>query len=684
MSTLEDCTDALLQQKAVQSSNYERLESRLMEMERTKRSLFFGLKEIITDVERRWQDLCELREETARQQQQLQQSSVKFGALATFIGGEQKKSLRLRDALESCATAWTGCPARVAMLLRSLQERRVFMRQLSDVISGLQRLRGLVQVTRRVEAAKTLLHARMEEHVNMGKRVGAAVQQQHKRQTERLHYLQQCMITLRGEGETLWSDAQQKEQTLLLLQASHDRARLEHAAAEACNAIYRMALQDALTLTDRHSEVRERLALTARFTEWHSQQLREKLKMIEIYTTTVMNTLREQEQQCLTQKECAAAERKTTLSSTLLSRETQLKLREAIVKHERRVKGLRLVHAALRTFRRSQEQQRLHIQRERIAHESILAAARKAYEQRVTARRMFALQCEAREGLQAEETLTRGTIEEMESDTREVMAMQQQREEEQAQRLHEQEQQKQQQQALMGKHAAEKTKKEETIGEALSLITPKKGPTRRPHTEKKRSRSNAVVLSSALVRRTYPNMSQQQKEKKEEEEDEEITSPKSSVSSSIGATRAFGTRLPLSALKKGGPTKASPLRALPINMDIVGHSGKKRDRRENKNHNTGIKRAHAASPLPRPPVNANSTCALSTALSSAFTRSNFTTTNTNNTNNTTAATNPSAATVTGGLGKGRPLARPRPSAVITKDVWCEGKADDIFADVFSF
>ncbi|ORC86247.1 uncharacterized protein TM35_000291290 [Trypanosoma theileri] len=674
MSTLENCTDALLQQKAVQSSNYERLESRLMEMERTKRSLFFGLKEIITDVERRRQDLCELREETVRQQQQLQQSSVKFGALVTFIGSEQKKSLRLRDALESCATAWTGCPARVSLLLRALQERRVFMRQLSDVLIGLQRLRALVQVTRRVEAAKTLLQERMNEHVKMSERVEAAVQQQEKQQTERLQFLQACRIRLLSEGEELWHAAQQKEQWLLFIQSAYDRACLDHAAAEARNAIYRMALQEALTLTDRHGAVREHLALTARFTEWYSMQLREKRTMIEMYTHIIMDTLQAQEQHLITQKELAMEERKKTNSALLLSRETHVKICEAIAIHERRAEGLRLVHAAVRAFRRCQDQQRLHIHRERRAHESIMETARVAYEQRVAARRLFALQCEAREGLQAEETLTRGTIEEMEGDTREVMAQQQQQEE-QEQLLHEQQKQQQQEKLISRRVVAEK--KEETIGEALALITPKKGTTRRSHTEKKRPRSN-TVLSSAAIRRTYPNLSQQQKE----EVDEEEISPNSSVSS-IGATKTFGTRLPLSALKKR-TMKGSPLRTLPINVDMASNSGKKKDRRENKNHITGIKRTYTSSPLPRPPVNANSTCALSTALSSAFTRSNFNNTHTNTNTATAAAANPSAATVAGGLSKGRPLTRPRPSAVITKDVWCEGKADDIFADVFSF
>ncbi|RNF04253.1 BRCT domain-containing protein [Trypanosoma rangeli] len=265
MSTLESCTDALLQQKVVQASNYERLESRLMEMERAKRSLFFGLKEIITDVERRRQDFGELQEESARLQQQLQQGYVKFSALAAFMGEEQKKSIRLQDALESSTTAWTGCPARAAFLLRALQERNAFCRQMVDVVKALNRVRALVEVVQRVDAAKGLLKERLERLGAEAERLDGMLRESHKAEEMLQGELQGRTNAAQADAARVWLIFQEKERQLLALEAALAAARLSVSAGEEFNATYRMALQAALSMADACLDRRDRMAVVSTF-----------------------------------------------------------------------------------------------------------------------------------------------------------------------------------------------------------------------------------------------------------------------------------------------------------------------------------------------------------------------------------------------------------------------------------
>ncbi|KEG10174.1 BRCT domain-containing protein, partial [Trypanosoma grayi] len=397
MSTLENCTDALLQQKVVQSSNYERLESRLMEMERAKRSLFFGLKEVITDVERRRQDLGELREESARLQQQLQQGSVKFGALTAFMSEEQKKAVGLEETLESCATAWTGFPARVALLLRALQERSAFRQQLGEVVKSLNRVRTLVGVVQRVDATKVLLQERLNEQGKDAERISGILQQRQEDHETLQKDLRQRLGAAHDDGGQLWRDSQTKEQLLLLLEASWAVAHLSTAAAEGRNAVYRTSLQSALHVADAHCAVRERLALAVKFGEWRCAQLREAVAAGTAQVHTVTEALNSLVAAVVAQKECVILNRERVAQEAMgLREQLQHTVRTAVPALERRGASLRNLQAALCAFQDLQRARLVHIRREQTAREAAVTAARVAQEARAAARRLRALQQEAR------------------------------------------------------------------------------------------------------------------------------------------------------------------------------------------------------------------------------------------------------------------------------------------------
>ncbi|KEG07144.1 hypothetical protein DQ04_10751000, partial [Trypanosoma grayi] len=206
-------------------------------------------------------------------------------------------------------------------------------------------------------------------------------------------------------------------------------------------------------------------------------------------------------------------------------------------------------------------------------------------------------------------------------------------------------------------------------------------------TEKKRPHGHAEppagAAAAAGARRTYPETSQRRLQQRAQQQGEEEDSLNSSASS-LGAYLAFGTRLPLSALKKG--PRSPPLQPLPTNVDnrSYGCGGKKRERPRKSNGETVVKRIHAPSPLPRPPASGDGApCALSSALSSACARTGAAAVTTNATS-ATFTRGPGGVDGVAEKGKGRPPQhRPRPSVIVAKDAWGGGKTDDVFADIFS-
>ncbi|EKF98482.1 hypothetical protein TCSYLVIO_010618 [Trypanosoma cruzi] len=679
MSTLENCTDALLQQKVVQASNYERLESRLMEMERAKRSLFFGLKEIITDVERRRKDLGELQEESTRLQHQLQQGSVKFSALAAFMGEEQKKSMRLQEALESYATAWTGCPARAAFLLRALQERSAFCRQLADVVTALNRVRALVEAVQRVDVAKSLLQERLDRLESEAERLEAALRESHKKQGNLQEDLRGRSNVAQTDAMRAWRDSQEKGRQLLTLEVALQGAHLRSSAEEGLNAVYRMALQAALSIADACCGRRDQMAVVSKFKERLCTLGRDKITAVETRTRILTEVLTKRLADLNAQRECVVLQRERALHETTLLRDRQETMRGTAITVEHRMEFLQLMHSALQVFFRRQRARLFQMHRERAEREAALVSARAANEAFVLARRFRSLQQEAREGIVAEESLVRRTVEGNEMDERRG--------------IHEHATQ-----SFLMACTKEKARKEEmemkAAGAAASLpksppkilqrrtavtkdtddmcvhslrqITPKKtANTRRsraanavPHTDKKRPRSHAVLSAATVARRTYPASTQQQ-------EDGTNDAASDSSLNSLGEFLTLGTRLPLSALKS--TARRAPLQPLPTNVLAGGGSGRKKDVSKKGLTDAALRRVHNNSPLPRPPGSGNALCALSSALSSAFAR-----------------TGDAAGTNTPKSKNRLEAGKPRPSILVSKDAWGEGKADDVFADVFSF
>ncbi|RNF04254.1 hypothetical protein TraAM80_05390 [Trypanosoma rangeli] len=88
------------------------------------------------------------------------------------------------------------------------------------------------------------------------------------------------------------------------------------------------------------------------------------------------------------------------------------------------MQSLQLVRFALQMFRRKQRARLVDLYGERAEREEALLSVRAAYEARVSARRFRTLQQEAREGLVAEESLVRGTVEGNEVDARCVVGEQ--------------------------------------------------------------------------------------------------------------------------------------------------------------------------------------------------------------------------------------------------------------------
>ncbi|CAJ1020310.1 hypothetical protein Q4I32_002242 [Leishmania shawi] len=121
MSSLIQCTDDLLRQKAVQSSHYERLERQLLDGERCRRTAILALRQRAADVTRRGKDVADLRRENHQLADQLAQHALQLAALQCRSTEAKKRGLAAVERLEDGIRSFSGHPARVVLLVQALQ-----------------------------------------------------------------------------------------------------------------------------------------------------------------------------------------------------------------------------------------------------------------------------------------------------------------------------------------------------------------------------------------------------------------------------------------------------------------------------------------------------------------------------------------------------------------------------------
>ncbi|KAG8341389.1 hypothetical protein ERJ75_001005400 [Trypanosoma vivax] len=649
MSTLESCTDVLLQQKVVQSSNYERLESRLMEMERTKRLLFFGLKEAITDVERRRQDLNELQQENARLQQMLQRDHVRFDALAVYMRDERKKAVHLQEIMENCTTTWTGCPSRVALLARALQERQVFCTQMEGILIALKRIQELVTVVRLTEAVGVLLNTRLGEHGGEITRLEESVRCECQQLHTRMLHLKQCCSEAGERNAQLWCEAQSLDVLLFSSSIDVSAARLRSSEAEGRSAVMRSALQDALGVGDAHNARKERVMLASKFAMWHCS-------LFGCVKTVVMERW-EAAEGAATAQECALLKRHQRLSEERDqavqkcgdSKELSALMCLTADGLERRLSSLGILLAALYDFHGRQQTRANDVSCKKASLLTAVSAARSAHEARVIEQRLLLLQSEAREGLCAEESLTRSLFVDGEDNTRKVLITHLKQE---VRTLNEQLRQKQMRNAAA-------MDKADVLDTAVRPVLSERNSTRSSRTkaltEKKRPRGRTETLYvNAPERQTYPQSRHVQKERRESEQAEDDIKSSTHPGAALQERAIIGMRLPLQAVKssRGAAPIGSVVPDKPYQREgINASSGRKEPARRDPTISVSQHPSVVASPPPKPPS------ALS-VMSKKFSERN-------------TAHSPIQH-------------RPRPTPATSKDLWGSGKHEDIFADVFSF
>lgn len=218
--SLEHCADALLQQRAVQNTNYEHLEGVIHGLERSRRSACLSLMLAISDVNRKRKDLSELRRTTEQLDSQLGQDKLKLSALALFVSDDKKHHTEIAQLLAALSSGWAVLPPRITQLVRALQERRVLLqdaKKMEVVLSLLHDVMSCIGVVQRVlPAMKTRLHGqsvhaeqalvsihRKREAVQDGRTAEAAehdsLLQQHAAAVEATHAAQQQIHMMRAE-----------------------------------------------------------------------------------------------------------------------------------------------------------------------------------------------------------------------------------------------------------------------------------------------------------------------------------------------------------------------------------------------------------------------------------------------------------------------------------------------------
>lgn len=168
MSLLQ-CTDDLLQQKAVQSSHYERLERQLLERERRRRAVMVALKQRTADVQRRTRDVVDLRRENAQLAEQLTQHALQLAALQCCSTEAQKTQKTTLERLQDGVRNWSGHPAQIVLIIQALQLQKKLnrgARALQRVLTSIWRLLQLRGQMRRFACCGDEMAQWHENHMN--------------------------------------------------------------------------------------------------------------------------------------------------------------------------------------------------------------------------------------------------------------------------------------------------------------------------------------------------------------------------------------------------------------------------------------------------------------------------------------------------------------------------------------
>lgn len=133
-SALDRNADALLQQKALQTSHYERLESELQLASRNCRLNVSQTKEALGDVKRAQQDLTEAQEESRQLEQNLlQQQRLRLAMLSAITKELLQKTADSSKHIEDVQLPWTGIPSRIAKLASEANEAIIYNKSRNDV-----------------------------------------------------------------------------------------------------------------------------------------------------------------------------------------------------------------------------------------------------------------------------------------------------------------------------------------------------------------------------------------------------------------------------------------------------------------------------------------------------------------------------------------------------------------------
>ncbi|KAG5505186.1 hypothetical protein JIQ42_04374 [Leishmania sp. Namibia] len=124
MSSLIQCTDDLLHQKAVQSSHYERLERQLQDGERCRRAAVLALRQRVADVTRRGKDVVDLRRENHQLADQIAQHALQLAALQCRNTEAKKRENAAVERLQDGIRRFSGHPARIVLLVQALQAQK--------------------------------------------------------------------------------------------------------------------------------------------------------------------------------------------------------------------------------------------------------------------------------------------------------------------------------------------------------------------------------------------------------------------------------------------------------------------------------------------------------------------------------------------------------------------------------
>ncbi|KPI83626.1 hypothetical protein ABL78_7340 [Leptomonas seymouri] len=148
MSSLIRRTDDLLQQKAVQSSHYERLERQLLDRERRRRAAVMALKQSIADVERRGNDVDDLRRENRQLADQLAQHALQLAALQCRNSEAQKAQKAAMERMQDGVRSWSGHPAQIVLILQALQAQKKLSTSARNFLWAVQAISCTLQLHR--------------------------------------------------------------------------------------------------------------------------------------------------------------------------------------------------------------------------------------------------------------------------------------------------------------------------------------------------------------------------------------------------------------------------------------------------------------------------------------------------------------------------------------------------------